>query len=102
MILNIRQQIANNRGAATTTIDIWGFYNHLALDVIGETAFGSEFDMINGGNSEAGFLPVAIGDRMRFAALHVALPGLARWTVTAKTAMKSNDDLIKVRSPVPL
>ncbi|OZJ03674.1 hypothetical protein BZG36_03539 [Bifiguratus adelaidae] len=99
MILNIRQQIANNRGAATT-LDIWGLYKHLALDVIGETAFGCEFDMINGGIGEAGRLPGAIDHRMHFAGLRALLPGFVRWTISSKNALESDEYLFKFMSEI--
>ncbi|KAG2203174.1 hypothetical protein INT46_008932 [Mucor plumbeus] len=57
------------------TIDIWSLVQRLALDVIGETAFGQTFNMIENNDS---FVPEAISLEMRNSAIIVLYPILAK------------------------
>ena len=57
------------------TIDIWSLVQRLALDVIGETAFGQTFNMVENNDS---FVPEAISLEMRNSAISVMYPILAK------------------------
>lgn len=53
------------------TVDIWGLLQRLALDVIGETAFGDSFEMIANNNHP---IPHAISQAIRIGAIRALLP----------------------------
>lgn len=57
------------------SVDIWGLAQRLALDVIGETAFGQTFNMVENNDH---FVPAAITDGMRATAISVLYPLLAK------------------------
>ncbi|KAF1799833.1 cytochrome P450 CYP5313 [Mucor lusitanicus] len=57
------------------SVDIWGLAQRLALDVIGETAFGQTFNMVENNDH---FVPGAITDEMRATAVSVLYPLLAK------------------------
>ncbi|KAL9542581.1 hypothetical protein MBANPS3_008546 [Mucor bainieri] len=57
------------------SVDIWGLAQRLALDVIGETAFGQSFNMVENNDH---FVPGAITDEMRATAVSVLYPLLAK------------------------
>lgn len=56
-------------------IDIWTLLKSFALDVIGETAFGTSFNMIDDNKH---FIPKAINDEMRAGAISAMYPILAK------------------------
>ncbi|GAN02021.1 cytochrome p450 monooxygenase [Mucor ambiguus] len=56
-------------------VDIWGLAQRLALDVIGETAFGQTFNMVEKNDH---FVPGAITDGMKATAVSVLYPLLAK------------------------
>ncbi|CEP11856.1 hypothetical protein [Parasitella parasitica] len=58
------------------TVDIWSLVQRLALDVIGETAFGQTFHMVENNNH---FVPSAIGQEMKSSAISVLYPTLSRF-----------------------
>lgn len=57
------------------TVDIWSLLQRLALDVIGETAFGDSFDMIENNNH---IIPHAISQAIRIGAIRAILPLLSK------------------------
>ncbi|KAI7890607.1 cytochrome P450 [Mucor mucedo] len=54
-------------------VDIWTLFKCYALDVIGETAFGSSFNMIE---DNSHFIPQAINDELRESAISAMFPFL--------------------------
>ncbi|KAI7905070.1 cytochrome P450 [Cokeromyces recurvatus] len=56
-------------------IDIWSLVQCLALDVIGETAFGESFNMIE---NNSHFVPAAIVEEMKLSAISVMYPLLSK------------------------
>lgn len=55
------------------TVDIWSLLGYLALDVIGSTAFGESFNMVDTNDH---FVPIAITKGMRFAPMLILYPFL--------------------------
>jgi hypothetical protein len=82
----------NNYG----TVDIWKLMQCLALDVIGETAFGQTFNMIE---NNSHFVPVAISEDMRTTAISVTYPILSKLFI--KDSDKTNPKLTKVTAIRP-
>jgi hypothetical protein len=77
----------NNYG----TVDIWNLVQYLALDIIGKTAFGQAFNMIENNRH---FVPAAIGEEMRSSTISVMYPILSKLFI--KDADKTNPKLTKV------
>lgn len=73
------------------TVDIWGLFQRLALDVIGETAFGKSFDMIENNNHP---IPGAIAAGMRNSTIRLMFPLLSRFLIKGEDP----DKIIKVVS----
>ncbi|KAI8875596.1 cytochrome P450 [Backusella circina FSU 941] len=64
LLEKIDKEIENN----SETVDIWNLYQCLALDIIGETAFGQSFRMIE---NNSHYITKAIGKELReFAIVH--------------------------------
>ncbi|KAI8364059.1 cytochrome P450 [Blakeslea trispora] len=59
-------------------VDIWSLMQRLALDVIGETAFGQTFNMIE---DPTHFVPVSIGKELRASAINAIYPWLSKFVV---------------------
>jgi hypothetical protein len=60
LIYKIDSDIAKNSDELNYgTVDIWGLAQRLALDVIGETAFGQTFNMVENNDH---FVPTAISE----------------------------------------
>jgi hypothetical protein len=78
----------NNYG----TIDIWSLVQRLALDVIGETAFGQTFHMVENNNH---FVPKAIAGEMFNSAISTMYPLLSR--LFLKNGGKTDPELEKVK-----
>lgn len=57
------------------TVDIWMLLGSLALDIIGSTAFGESFNMVETNDH---FIPIAITRGMRFAPKLVLYPFLGK------------------------
>jgi hypothetical protein len=57
-------------------VDIWSLYRCLALDVIGETAFGQSFDMIE---NNSHFIPPAITEEIKAAAINTMIPSYIKF-----------------------
>ncbi|KAI8982259.1 cytochrome P450 [Mycotypha africana] len=72
------------------TVDIWNMVQRLALDVIGETAFGQSFHMVE---NNSHFVPGAIAEQMRLSAVSVVYPLLSKLFI--KNAGKNNPQLTK-------
>lgn len=75
------------------TIDIWSLFQRLALDVIGETAFGKSFDMIENNNNP---IPDAIAQGMRNSAIKMMSPLLSKIILRGN---RDPDVIIKGVSP---
>ncbi|GAA5798604.1 cytochrome P450 [Helicostylum pulchrum] len=76
LINKIDRTIASNHGEDNVgQIDIWTLFKSFSLDVLGETAFGTSFDMIN---DNAHFIPKAINDEMRNGAISAYYPLLSK------------------------
>jgi hypothetical protein len=73
------------------TVDIWILMQCLALDVIGETAFGKTFEMIEHNNH---FIPGAITQEMKAAAFKSMFPMLQK--IFYPSASKPNPKLQNV------
>ncbi|CAO0800979.1 unnamed protein product [Mucor circinelloides] len=58
------------------TVDIWSLVQRLALDVIGETAFGQTFNMVEDNKH---FVPSAISQEMKSSAISVLYPTLSKF-----------------------
>lgn len=71
------------------TVDLWNLLQRLAIDVIGETAFGQSFHTVENKNH---FIPDAVGEVMRTISIQAILPPFFKffifnhnnphWTVT--------------------
>ena len=60
LVYKIDSDIAQNSDESNYgTVDIWGLAQRLALDVIGETAFGKTFNMVENNDH---FVPTAINE----------------------------------------
>jgi hypothetical protein len=57
------------------TVDIWSLVQRLAVDVIGETAFGHSFQTVE---NKSHFIPDAIAEMMRTSAIKAGLPLLSK------------------------
>ncbi|KAG2216004.1 hypothetical protein INT46_007064 [Mucor plumbeus] len=76
LIYKIDSDIAKNNDELNYgTVDIWGLAQRLALDVIGETAFGQTFNMVENNDH---FVPTAISEEMRATAISILYPTLAK------------------------
>lgn len=73
-------------------IDIWSLVQRLALDVIGETAFGQSFNMVETNDH---FVPKAISDDMFSAAISSMYPLLSKFIL--KNGGKTNPKLEEVK-----
>lgn len=60
------------------TVDVWSLCQRLALDVIGETAFGKSFDMVQNNDHP---IPDAIAAGMRNSTLRLMFPLLSRFMI---------------------
>lgn len=56
-------------------VDIWNLLHRLTLDVIGETAFGSSFDLVE---NNSRIIPHAISKYLHYGAVRALLPYLSR------------------------
>lgn len=74
------------------TIDIWSLVQRLALDVIGETAFGQTFHMVE---DNTHFVPKAIAGEMRSSAISAMYPLLSK--LFLKNGGKTDPQLTEVR-----
>jgi hypothetical protein len=63
------------------TINVWNLMQCLALDVIGETAFGQTFHMVENGTHP---VPSIIAFRMKVGAYVMAYPSLAKLVLTGE------------------
>lgn len=88
LLERINKEIEN----ANETVDIWNLYQCLALDVIGETAFGQSFQMIE---NNSHFITKAIGKEMQEFALVHTFPLLSK--LFLKNAARFDPKLEKVR-----
>ncbi|CAO0790909.1 unnamed protein product [Mucor circinelloides] len=76
LVYKIDSEIAlNSDKDRYAKVDIWGLAQRLALDVIGETAFGQTFNMVENNDH---FVPGAITNEMRETAVSVLYPLLAK------------------------
>jgi hypothetical protein len=94
LILKIDKEIEkdhdeNNWGQ----VDIWTLMQCLALDVIGETAFGSSFNMIE---DSSHFVPQAVNEEMREAAISALFPILSK--IFLKNGGRINPKLTEVKT----
>lgn len=94
LVAKIDKEIAkdhdqNNYGK----VDIWNLMQCLALDVIGETAFGSTFNMIE---DNSHFVPKAISEEMIESAISSMYPILSKFML--KNGGKVNPELQQVRN----
>ncbi|KAI9473437.1 MAG: cytochrome P450 [Benjaminiella poitrasii] len=71
-------------------IDIWSLMQRLTLDVIGETAFGETFHMIE---NNSHFVPAAITQEMRRSAISIMYPILSK--IFMKNAGQTDPKLTK-------
>ncbi|KAI8062339.1 cytochrome P450 [Gilbertella persicaria] len=69
-------------------VDIWSLMQRLALDVIGETAFGQTFNMIE---DPTHFVPKAIGEELKANAISALYPWLSKLFI--KSSDQINPDL---------
>ncbi|KAI8379333.1 cytochrome P450 [Radiomyces spectabilis] len=76
-------------------VDIWILLQCLALDIIGETAFGQTFNMIE---NNSHFVPVTITERMRFASMMVNYPWIG--TIARLLSMDKDPKLTKFMQDV--
>ncbi|KAI8065565.1 cytochrome P450 [Gongronella butleri] len=67
---------ASPRADGYVTIDLWKMLGMLALDIIGSTAFGESFDMVNDSDH---YIPTSINNIMRAAAKTVMFPRLIKF-----------------------
>lgn len=63
------------------TINIWNLMQCLALDVIGETAFGQTFHMVENGTHK---IPAIISFRMKVGAYVMAYPTISKLIFTGE------------------
>ncbi|KAI8879798.1 cytochrome P450 [Backusella circina FSU 941] len=75
LIKKIGKQIENTKNDDFATIDIWNLYQCLALDVIGETAFGQTFEMVE---NNSHFITKAIAKEMEGSAVNSISPLFAK------------------------
>jgi hypothetical protein len=75
LIKKISKQIDSAKNNNLVTIDIWNLYQCLALDVIGETAFGQTFEMVE---NNSHFITKAIEKEMKGSAVNSISPFLAK------------------------
>ncbi|KAI8641354.1 cytochrome P450 [Parasitella parasitica] len=77
LVHKIDSDIANDHDELNYgTVDIWNLVQRLALDVIGETAFGQTFHMVE---DNSHFVPSAIGQEMKSSAISVMYPILSKF-----------------------
>lgn len=84
--------VQDHDGNSFGQVDIWTLLKCFALDVIGETAFGSSFNMIE---DNSHFVPKAINDEMRAGAISAMYPILSK--IFLKDGGKMNPKLTDVR-----
>jgi hypothetical protein len=63
------------------TVNVWNLMQCLALDVIGETAFGQTFHMLENGKHP---VPTVISFRMKVGAFVMAYPFIAKMFLSGK------------------
>lgn len=83
---------ADNGDDNVGQVDIWTLFKSFSLDVLGETAFGTSFDMIN---DNAHFIPKAINDEMRNGAISAYYPLLSK--IFLKGGGKMNPKINEVK-----
>lgn len=91
LVSKIDKDIDKSDNSEYTVIDIWTLLQCFALDIIGETAFGTSFNMIEDNNH---FVPAAINEEMRAGAISALYPFLSKFIL--KEGGKMNSKLTKV------
>lgn len=75
------------------TVNIWRLITCLGLDVIGETAFGQTFNMIENGQHP---VPTIISLRMKLGAFVFAYPFIAKLFLSGKTDPRLQKVLVQI------
>ena len=80
LVVQIDKEIEETKdGSGYGTINVWNLMQCLALDVIGETAFGQTFQMVENGSHP---VPAIISKRMKVGAYVVSYPAIAKRILT--------------------
>lgn len=92
LITKIDQDIKDDHDSGNWgKVDIWTLMQCLALDVIGEAAFGQSFNMVQ---DNSHFVPHAINEEMKEAAISALYPILSKFIL--KNGGRINPKLRKV------
>ncbi|KAG2179111.1 hypothetical protein INT43_001961 [Umbelopsis isabellina] len=68
-------ELANANGTKYAEMDLWKLLQHLTLDIIGSTAFGTDFNMIKTGSHP---LPDRINSRLKYSSFLIMFPMISR------------------------
>ncbi|KAM3582090.1 hypothetical protein VKS41_005520 [Umbelopsis sp. WA50703] len=68
-------ETANTNGIKYAEMDLWKLLQHLTLDIIGSTAFGTNFNMIKTGSHP---LPDRINSRLKYSSFLILFPMISR------------------------
>ncbi|CAO3652710.1 unnamed protein product [Mucor hiemalis] len=90
LVSKIDKEIDKANNGEYVEIDIWTLLQCFALDIIGETAFGTSFNMIE---DNSHFVPAAINEEMRAGAISALYPFLSKFIL--KEGGKMNSELTK-------
>jgi hypothetical protein len=77
------------------SVDIWSLLGYMALDIIGNTAFGESFNMLD---SSDHFIPVSITRAMRFAPNLINYPFLSK--LVKVFGLNRSPEMDKVRKKI--